>query len=1090
MATKAEAGKKTKSGQTFPVVGIGASAGGLGALSSFFQGIPDKTGMAYVVVVHLDPSHESHMAELLQRHTPMRVRQVSRAMRVEPNEVYVIPPDKDLTLDDGHFRLSTRAMPNRSRAPIDGFFRTLADTHSSSAFGIVLSGTGSDGAQGIRWIKEKGGVTMAQSPGEAEYKAMPENAIATGFVDIVGPVDRLGIEAVRIANGKLSRSPPGGSEAGEAADEAIDRILALIRSKAGHDFSDYKRSTLSRRIRRRAQFARLDSIDKYADLIDTNAGELEVLYNDLLISVTSFFRDPEAFAALETQVIPKLFENRPAGEAVRVWVTGCATGEEAYSISILLCENAERLLSPPPIQIFATDVHERGFAVAREGVYPESISVDVSPERLDRFFTRVPRGYKVKKAVRDNVIFATQNLLRDPPFLRLDLISCRNLMIYVDRDAQKRILKLFNFCLRPGGSLFLGTSESIEEVSKYFSVGDKKNRIFVTKAPSVAQASIGGGKALPTRAPKRKPRAPARNHLPLASIHRIVLEELAPPSVMINRDGEVIHRSESVGRFLNIGGGEQTGKLLDMLPRQVRPKVRKLIANAFVSGKAAELQDVMILVGPEHLAVNITIQPLPSHGSADAFALVVFDDHRKSRSSTPEPAAGRRKTRASTVHDLETELKETRDQLHVTIEEHEATIEEAKAANEELQSINEEQRATEEELEASKEELQSINEELQTLNQEYRNKNEQLNELNADLVNLINSTEIATIFLDRQMRVRRFTPAISALFNLLPTDAGRPLTDLSHRLEYPLMLDDAREVMRSLYRIDREVPASDGRWYATQIAPYRSLEDRIDGVVITFVDITERKNIEVERESLLSEAQATSIAKSNFIGVMSHELRTPLNAILGYADILMAGAVGTISPDQAKHLDRIKTSAAHLAHMIDDSLQSVRIEAGITSLNNEIVDVGALVREVAAATRPLMSAKSLRFEANIENGSTIVADPTRIRQILFNLLGNAVRYTDTGTVSISSRVDEHGAVISIEDTGIGISQEHLSRIFERFWQVDQSKTRLRGGAGLGLMVSRSLARLMGGELEVSSEIGKGSRFIVRLPLGDKESLRP
>jgi two-component system CheB/CheR fusion protein len=558
---------------------------------------------------------------------------------------------------------------------------------------------------------------------------------------------------------------------------------------------------------------------------------------------------------------------------------------------------------------------------------------------------------------------------------------------------------------------------------------------------------------------------------------------------MINRDGDVIHLSDSVAKFLKMSQGDPTSRLVDMLPRQVRPNVRRVIAEAFSSDKVAKLSGVPLQVGRERLVMDFVVQPLPSHGSTDAFALVMFDQHRKPE--LKNESAQRPKGKSSTiVRDLEAELTETRNQLHITIDEHEATIEELKASNEELQSINEEQRATEEELEASKEELQSINEELQTINQEYRNKNEQLAELNADLVNLINSTEIATIFLDRQMRVRRYTPAVSALFNLRPGDAGRPLTDLSHRLDYPTMLDDAREVMRTLHRMEREVKSSNGLWYTTQISPYRSIDDRIDGVVLTFVDVTDRKHSEVERETLLTEVQATSIAKSNFIGVMSHELRTPLNAILGYADILIAGAVGDITQEQSKHLERIKTSASHLAHMIDDSLQSVRIEAGITSFDNEIVDIGALVREVAVVSEPLVSAKLLRFQVNIEDGPSIVSDPTRIRQILFNLLGNAVRYTDRGSISISSRVGEHGAMISIEDTGIGISQEHLDRIFERFWQVDQSKTRLRGGTGLGLMVSRSLARLMGGELEVSSELGKGSRFIVRLPLGDKDSLRP
>jgi two-component system CheB/CheR fusion protein len=1046
--------------------------------------------MAFVVIVHLDPTQKSHMAELLQRDTAMRVQQVTRVMAVEPNNVYIIPPDKDLTLADGHFRLTTRAEPNRSRAPIDGFFRTLAQTHDADAIGIVLSGTGSDGTQGIRWIKEKGGVTMAQSPDDAEYRAMPESAIATGLVDVVLPASQLGGESARFRHGHDMNPPtPGTAEAAED-ERAIADIIAAIRAATGHDFTEYKRTTLDRRIRRRSQFAHAAQLGDYLAIIRANREELNFLYDDLLISVTSFFRDREAFAKLARDVVPRLFQGRGSEDTIRIWVTGCSTGEEAYSLSILMCEYAETLSAPPIVQIFATDVHDRGFAHAREGAYPESIAADVSPERLERFFTRIPGGYKVRKLIREKVIFAVHNLLKDPPFLRVDLVSCRNVLIYLDRDAQRRLFKLFYFALRPGGTLFLGSSESVEDLARLFEPVDKKNRIFESRRSATTPVSPHIDRLeTPNAAPAKREHSEnpqqtaSAQRQSLAAGHRKLLEEYAPPSLVVNQEGDVVHLSENVGRYLRLGAGQPTSKLLEMLPRAARPRLRQTLSRVFSTGRSAEVSGVSVPVGRERHQLNLLLRLLPGRSASESLALIVFDDAEPSSSPPPATAGPLRKSeRTKAVREMEGELSELRSQLRVTSEEHEATIEELKASNEELQSINEEQRATEEELEASKEELQSINEELQTINQEFRTKNEQLAELNADLGNLINSTDIATIFLDRNLRVRRYTPAVGPLFKLLPGDLGRPLEDMSHQLEYDGLLDDAREVMRSLGSIEREIRDRRGAWYSARISAYRSVEDKIDGVVISFVDITDRKTADLERDAMFTEVQAASVAKSNFIGVMSHELRTPLNAILGYADILMAGAVGPVSEDQQRHLERIKSSATHLAHMIDDSLQSVRIEAGITSIDEHTVDVAALVREVAIASAPLMQAKKLRFDVTAEDGPTIISDPTRIRQILFNLLGNAVRYTDNGTVSIWSKVDEHGAMIAVEDTGIGISSENLDKIFERFWQVDQSKTRLRGGAGLGLMVSRSLARLMGGELDVASELGKGSRFVVRLPL--------
>ncbi|HUQ48584.1 MAG TPA: chemotaxis protein CheB [Gemmatimonadaceae bacterium] len=1069
----------------FPVVGIGASAGGLAALRQFFGALPEKCGMAFVVIVHLDPNEKSHMAELLQTHTGMRVRQVSRPIKVEADNVYVIPPDKDLTLTDGHFRLSARAMPNRSRAPIDGFFKTLAEVHAEEAVGIVLSGTGSDGTQGVKWIKERGGITMAQLPQEAEFASMPSSAISTGYVDVVLPVAQLGAEALQLCAGEPLDPLISGGELGAANDRLIRDVLAYVRSKTEHDFSGYKRSTVNRRIQRRAHFSRATNLSSYLRVLRDNEEELKSLYDDLLISVTSFFRDPEAFAALEREVLPGLFANKDGTDSIRVWVTGCATGEEAYSMGIILCEHAEKLSDPPHIQIFATDVHERGFPLAREGLYPETISADVSPERLQRYFTREHAGYRIKKAVREKVIFAAHNLLRHPPFLRIDLVNCRNVLIYLQRDAQRRVLKSFHFALRPGGHLFLGTSESVEDVAKMFKVVDKKHRLFRSlDIPRTDTLSLIENRRYDTY-PQQTPESldvRSGGSAPSASVHLRLLEAYAPPSLVIQETGQVVHFSDGVGQYLQISGGEPSNHLSDMLPATVRSQVKKLVARVFSAAERQELRGIEITTGGKSRKVDLIARPLPGKGNAERFALIVFEEVVTPDAQPPVDGSKSRKPGTRITRRLERDLEDTRAQLQTAVEEHEGAIEEFKASNEELQSINEEQRATEEELEASKEELQSINEELHTVNEEFKIKNERLGELNSDLGNLIDSTGIATIFLDRELRVRIFTPAVSAVFHLLPKDAGRPLADLAHKLEYPRLIDDAQEVLRTLVRSDCEVGATDGRWYLVRISPYRSVEDRIDGVVLSLLDITDRKKAEQDREKLLHEVQETSLAKSNFIGVMSHELRTPLNAIIGYADILIAGAVGEVSAEQAWHLERVKASASHLARMIDDSLQSVRIESGITSLALESVDVAGIVREVAMATEPLVTAKRLKFDINVEDGAPIIADPTRIRQILFNLLGNAVRYTDSGTVSISSKVTELGATISIEDTGIGISADNLEQIFERFWQVDQSKTRVRGGTGLGLMVSRSLARLMGGELDVSSALGKGSRFVVRLPL--------
>ena len=1088
MVATQKAGRKS-SVEHFPVVGIGASAGGLRAIQSFFDNLPADTGMSFVVIVHLDPDHKSQMADLVQSHTSMPVTQPNRPLKLEPNRVYIIPPDKDFSLADGRIRMDARGTPNRNRAPIDLFFRTLAETHQSHSVAIILSGTGSDGSQGIRLVRERGGLTMAQTPDEAEFQEMPKNAIATGQVDFVLPVAALAAEAVRLnREGRLHRDGDEDvAKIDEADEDTIAKILVHLNKKTGHDFGGYRRATVLRRIERRVHFTHSADLSEYLLRLTASSDEAQALLNDLLITVTSFFRDPEAFEALERKVIPKLFAEADPEDGIRVWVAGCATGEEAYSIAMILKEQAELLDHAPPIQVFATDVHERSFAIAREGLYPEAIALDVPAARLDRFFTKEPGGFRIRKQIREKVLFANHNLLRDPPFLRLDLVTCRNLMIYLDHDAKRRVASAFHFGLRPGGYLLLGTSEATDEPSKMFAAVDKKHRIYTAlpgRAPyfSAPQQRPSPVRALESRAMARTTRVPSA-----WTLHQQLLEEYAAPSLLVNAEGIVIHLSSRVGEYLRRHGGEPSHRLLDMLPQAVRPRFRALLSRAFSEGKMTRASGLRFDVRGKRQRVDVIVRPLDSDRSHEKAALVLFEQERdknESRAMTGRPRRAAKSEPAAS--DTDRELYDLRTQLQATIEEHEAVVEEARASNEELQSINEEQRATTEELESSKEELQSVNEELRAINQEYRNQNEQLGQTNSDLENLMDSTDIGTIFLDRDFRVRRFTAAVAGIFNFKLSDVGRSVSDMTHRLRYGELMADLRQVLRTLTRVEREVLGEDGRWFTLRISPYRSIHDRIDGVVITLFDTTDRKRAEIDRELLLRDARLASVAKSNFISVMSHELRTPLNAILGYAGIMNAGAVGSITPEQSRQLDRITASAGHLARLIDDTLEAARMEAGAKSMHHDEVDLTFLVREVGEALTPIASKRGLTMNMDVPGELVVFSDATKLRQILFNLVANAVRYTDTGSIGIRVNADSKRLTIAVSDTGIGIAPEHFERIFERFWQVDQTLTRRRGGTGLGLMVSRGLARELGGDIVVTSELGRGSIFTLWLPLEPRD----
>lgn len=848
------------------VVGLGGSAGGIAALRQFFETMPANSGMAFVVVLHLSAQHESLLAEVLQRCTPMRVLQVQETERLEADTIYVIPPRKALASLDGMLSLADLSAAPGKHIVIDLFFRTLADTHGAHATAIVLSGGDGDGTLGIKRIKERGGLTIVQEPGEAEHGEMPRSALATGLVDWVLPVSEMPARllAYRGLERKLRLPPEEGLQPAQAqaTEEALLReVLSFLKSRTGRDFSYYKRATIVRRIARRMQVNNVEHMAAYLDCLRTRPGETGALLQDLLISVTNFFRDRDCFDALESQ-LAELFRRKGRNDSVRVWVAGCATGEEAYSVAMLLIEHARSLDAAPLIQVFATDLDEEAIRFAREGAYPATIEADVSEERLNRFFTHDQHSYRVRRELRETVMFAAHDLLKDAPFSRLDLITCRNLLIYLTRDAQSRAFDVFHFSLRPGGRLFLGSSESVDEESALFEVVDKKHRLYAHRPAPRASLPFNAGPGTPPPAfdaPRlaTEGRSIASRHPELApaaarpspgtaaepgsrawgDMHLRLLEHFAPPSVLINEHHEILHLSANAGQFLQFRGGEPSKNLLDAVPPSLRIELRALLSQASQSGHSAESTRLPLELHGRRSIVTVRVSPATDVGAG--LYLVVLQPEVDTETLGHAQVTVRLAPDAI-AEQLDRELVRLQSHLQDTVEQYQASTEELKASNEELQSMNVELRSATEEFEIGREELQSINEELTTVNHELKLKVDQLGQSNSDMHNLMDATALAIIFLDRDLRIARYTPSAVTLFNLIPTDVGRPLTHLSTHLNYPTLELDARRVLEKLVPIECEVEGGTS-WFLARLRPYRTIEDRIAGVVLTFVDISERK---------------------------------------------------------------------------------------------------------------------------------------------------------------------------------------------------------------------------------------------------------
>ncbi|WP_019867065.1 chemotaxis protein CheB [Methylovulum miyakonense] len=833
MATK-------KTASVFPIVGIGASAGGLEALEEFFRHAPVNGGMAFVIVQHLDPSHTSLLAEILQRSTKMKVIEAQDQILVEANCVYVIPPNRDMAIFHGMLQLSTPDEPRGHRLPIDAFLRSLAEDQQENAVGIILSGTGTDGTQGLRAILGGGGITLVQEPGTAKYDGMPSSAIQAGYASHVMAVDKMPEALLSDFRSIYAYTAP---PATPKSAKGINRILMQLRTITGHDFSLYKKSTIGRRIERRMAQHTIEDADVYARYLKENPAEVNALFKELLINVTNFFRDPEAFATLETEILPKLCQDKPDNYVFRAWVAGCATGEEAYSIAILLRELMDKSHQEFKIQIYSTDLSEEVIAVARAGIYPPNIAQDVNPERLRRFFIKEDKGYRVKKEIREMVVFAIQNVIKDPPFTKLDLLSCRNLMIYLEAELQNRLIPAFHYALKPGGVLFLSPSESIGNHTDLFSSLNRKWKFYRATHSITSSRAVMSHVVSWTAETGDKPSEEAMNKPKDTNFaeltRRVLVQYYAPPSVVTDGKGDILYVHNDTGRYLRPAPGQATLNIIEMAREGLELELRSAL-RAAADDKTLTLNKlVQVKTNGGFSTVSLSVRPLPITDGNQNLLLVSFQDIanptlKPSRKRIAKPAELGR------IDELEQELAYLKESYQAGMEEQQASNEELKSANEEMQSTNEELQSTNEELETSKEELQSVNEELITVNAELQAKIEQLARMQNDMKNLLDNTNIGTVFLDEHMVIRRFTREATQLYRLVATDVGRPLNDIKSNLEGEELLSKAQAVLESLVPFEQEVQIQNGAWFLVRIQPYRTLDNVIEGVVLTFTDISKR----------------------------------------------------------------------------------------------------------------------------------------------------------------------------------------------------------------------------------------------------------
>ena len=1083
----------------FPVVGIGASAGGLEAFSGLLAALPVDTGMAFLIVQHLDPTHESKLAELLARTTSMAVVQASSGLRVEPNRVYVIPPATDMALAHGAIVLKPREPSAIPHLPVDYLFRSLAEEQQGRAIGVVLSGTGSDGTLGLCEIKAVGGITFAQDEASAGHAGMPTSAAESGCVDFVQPVAEIARSLGEIAAHPYLHPQKLAEKLEEGqAEGAFKRVLRTIRSAKGVDFSLYRDTTIRRRVLRRMALHRTDGIVTYARRVESDPDEANALYHDLLINVTSFFRDAAVFEVLKQRVYPAMMKNRPPSTPIRVWVPGCSTGQEAYSIAMTLVEFLDDKPVRPPIQIFATDLTDQTtLDKARSGVYPETIEAEVTAERLRRFFRKEDHVYRIDKALRDLCVFARQNVAADPPFSHVDVISCRNVLIYLSSPLQKRVLPMFHYALNPTGFLVLGPAESLGESADLFDPFDRDAKVYAKKAtPSRAAFpfAVESFRA-PTRDDRRTvPESPRAVTEIQREADRILLGRFAPASVLLNENHDVLQYRGRTGAYLEAPSGEPTSNVLKLAREGLLLPLRSALDEAKKTRRPSVRERVRVSGNPSPEEITLEVVPLRLPASDGACMLVLFHEPaavvgngrgEEVRMDRPREPAAFAPGEPEDAEQLRQELIATREYLHALVEQQDAANEELRSANEEILSANEELQSTNEELETAKEELQSANEELVTVNEELNQRNMEVNQVNSDLINLQSSTTIPVIMVGPDLCVRRYTTPAQRVLGLQAGDVGRPLVDLRLHVPVPDLERMMHEVVESMQPRECEVQDREGRWFGVRVHPYRTVDNRIDGAVVVFIDIDEAKSLEV----LLRE---TDRRKDVFLATLAHELRNPIAPIRNTVEILRhsqgnAEATGTA-------LEILARQVAQLSRIVDDLIDVGRVIEGKVDLRRQRVALDSVVQLAVETSRSLIEASGHRLRVILPPTPLYLdADPARISQVLVNLLNNSAKYMKPGgeirieaeRVPMRRRSDPaiDEVKIVVRDEGMGITKELMPHIFEMFAQGQRRFAHGSGGLGVGLALVQSLVGLHAGRVEATSAgPDQGSQFTIWLPL--------
>jgi len=1105
-----------------PIVAIGTSAGGLEAASRLFDAISTAVGgkagdnettaaglsnTAFLLVQHLDPTHPSLLADLLARHTAMPVVDASDNCPLVAGHVYIIPPGRYLSVRDATLHLTAPQAPHGSRMPFDFLLKSLADGCGPQTLGVVLSGTGADGSLGLSALGRAGGCVIAQDPDEAEYDGMPRSAIATGDVDRILRLAEMPAafadHARQLASGEradTSARPPG-AEPRPAAEpatstgaggeaEALTAILSCVHDQTAQDFRQYKSGTILRRIERRIALLGMHRSDLtgYLERLRQNRAECDLLVKDLLINVTSFFRDPKVFDALDRTIIPGMIERLPVQQALRIWVAGCSTGEEAYSLAMVCRDAIAASGRAIKLQIFASDVDPDAVAVAREGVYSKDIAGSIPADRLARYFVKEVNGYRVAPELRGDVVFTVQDVLSDPPFSRIDLVSCRNLLIYLNPEAQAKIIAMFHFALRDGGILMLGSSETVGKSGGRFEVIAKSERFYrhVARArPGERDIPFSFGESPPRPVMAGRDPIPARRSSLADICARAVLATHAPAALLIDRQRHVLYAMGPTNRYLQLAAGYASHELLAMAAPALRRKLKLAIeqAEGGTDGEATTAGAQgrgPVRSGRNRLTVDgkaiwfsIAVEPIV--GDEDLLLVCFLEEPVGEIESHAVPA----RAVGGRIAELERDLEAAQAELRVSMHNEETAHQEQKAINEEALSVNEEFQSTNEELLTSKEELQSLNEELTALNSQLQETLDRQRLTSDDLQNVLHSTNIGTLFLDLELKIRLFTPAVSALFRIIPGDIGRPLSDLRSIAMDESLLSEAHDVATGAPSTEREVAAPAGIWFLRRIFPYLTHDGHIEGVVITFADITQRKLIEGALAATQLEAERANLAKSRFLAAASHDLRQPLQSLTLLKELLVLAVEGE---RPQKLLVRFEQTLRTISGMLNALLDINQIEAGVVQPKLVTFPLTELFDRIRDEFSYVAQARGLTLRV-VRTTALVETDPRLLEQIIRNFIGNAIKYTEHGKILLGARHVGPCLRIEVGDTGIGIAKDQLQAIFEEFHQIGNEARERSRGLGLGLSIVHRLGNLLGHDIHVDSVPGKGSLFGVLVPIG-------